>query len=244
MRITVLLLFLSSFAKAQMDSTIAVPLVGIHIGGQIPSFDLAQRFGANLNAGGAFMFKTKKNWIFGLQAGYMFGQNVKDTTLLQNLKTEDGFITENAGYPADLRITERGLGIHITAGKVFKFLSANKNSGLLVNIGAGYLQHKINLFDAQQTIAAVNKEMKYGYDRLTAGFSLSQFIGYLYLSENRLANFYFGFECQQAFTKSLRKLNYDTGLPDTKQRFDMLTGFKFGWILPLYKKTPNDFYYY
>lgn len=221
----------------------ALPLVGVHIGGQMPSFDMEKRFGVNLNAGAAFMYKTKTNFMFGLQAGYMFGQNVKEDVLTQ-LKNADGYITENQGYPADLRVTERGLGIHLTGGKVFKFLSANPNSGLFVNIGAGYLQHKINLYDAQQTIAAIDKEMKYGYDRLTAGLSLSQFVGYLYLSQNRLANFYFGFECQQAFTKSLRKLNYDTGLPDTEMRFDMLTGFRFGWILPLYKKKPNDFYYY
>ncbi|MBX3165285.1 MAG: hypothetical protein KF900_12490 [Bacteroidetes bacterium] len=243
MRITLLLLFLSFFAKAQKDSAMALPLVGVHIGGQMPSFDMEKRFGVNLNAGAAFMYKTKTNFMFGLQAGYMFGQNVKEDVLTQ-LKNADGYITENQGYPADLRVTERGLGIHLTGGKVFKFLSANPNSGLFVNIGAGYLQHKINLYDAQQTIAAIDKEMKYGYDRLTAGLSLSQFVGYLYLSQNRLANFYFGFECQQAFTKSLRKLNYDTGLPDTEMRFDMLTGFRFGWILPLYKKKPNDFYYY
>lgn len=221
----------------------ALPLVGVHIGGQMPSFDMEKRFGVNLNAGAAFMYKTKTNFMFGLQAGYMFGQNVKEDVLTQ-LKNADGYITENQGYPADLRVTERGLGIHLTGGKVFKFLSANPNSGLMVTLGGGYLQHKINLYDAQQSIAAINKEMKYGYDRLTAGLSLSQFVGYLYLSQNRLANFYFGFECQQAFTKSLRKLNYDTGLPDTEMRFDMLTGFRFGWILPLYKKKPNDFYYY
>lgn len=225
-----------------MDSAMAVPLVGIRVGGQIPSFDMAKRFGSNLSAGGAFMYKTKKNWLFGIDAVFMFGRNVKEDVLSQ-LKTSDGFIIENGGYPADLRVTERGLGLHLTTGRVFKWLSANPNSGLMVNIGAGYMQHKINLFDAQQSIAAIKGEMRYGYDRLTAGFSLSEFVGYLFLSENRLANFYFGFECYQAFSKSLRKLNYDTGLPDTKQRFDMLTGFRFGWILPLYKKTPKEFYY-
>ena len=65
----------------------------------------------------------------------------------------------------------------------------------------------------------------------------------MYLSDNRLLNFYFGIEGYQAFTQSVRKLNYDTGLPDTKKRLDMLYGLRFGWILPLYKKTPNEFYY-
>ncbi|MGZ4090617.1 MAG: hypothetical protein ACXVNO_07845, partial [Bacteroidia bacterium] len=119
----------------------------------------------------------------------------------------------------------------------------NPNSGLMVTVGGGYLQHKINLFDYQKKIAAVKGDLQYGYDRLTNGFSTSQFIGYMFLSDNRMLNLYFGFEFYQAFTKSVRKLNYDTGLADTQSRLDLLYGFRFGWILPLYKKTPNNFYY-
>jgi len=113
----------------------------------------------------------------------------------------------------------------------------------MVTVGAGYLQHKVNLYDAQHRVAAVYKDLKKGYDHLSGGVSFSQFVGYLHLSENRLLNFYFGFECYQTLAKSFRKLNYDTGLPDTKRRFDGLLGFRAGWILPLYKKKPNDFYY-
>jgi hypothetical protein len=113
----------------------------------------------------------------------------------------------------------------------------------MFNVGAGYFQSKIKLYDAQQKIAAVKGDLVYGYDRLSSGFSVTQFLGYMYLSDNRLLNFYFGIEGYQAFTQSVRKLNYDTGLPDTKKRLDMLYGLRFGWILPLYKKTPNEFYY-
>jgi len=110
-------------------------------------------------------------------------------------------------------------------------------------VGFGYLQHKINLYDAQQKIAALKGELKYGYDRLSNGLVISQFVGYMILSKNRLLNIYMGIESAQAFTKSVRKFNFDTGLADTKQRLDILTGLKFGWILPLYKKTPNEFYF-
>ena len=242
MRILTVLIFMSFLGKAQIDSALAIPLVGIFGGAQIPSGDMAKRFGNNLTAGGAFMYKTKKNWIFGIESNYMFGRKVKEDVTIQ-LKNSDGFVVDNEGYPADLRVTERGLGLRLLGGKVFKVLNANPNSGLMVTIGFGYLQHKINLYDAQQKIAAIKGDRKYGYDRLTAGVSISQFVGYLFLSENRLLNFYFGFESSQTFSKSLRKLNYDTGLPDTKQRLDVLSGLRFGWVLPLYKKTPNDFYY-
>lgn len=242
MRLALLLIFSSLFTKAQIDSALFVPLVGVHFGGQLPGGDLSQRFGANLNAGGSFMVKTKKNWLLGLESNYFFGKNVKEDVLSQ-LRSEDGSVIDNEGRPADLRITERGIGVHAVFGKVFKVFSANPNSGLMFTVGAGYLQHKINLYDAQQKIAAVSGELKHGYDRLSNGVSTTQFLGYLFLSESRMLNFYFGFEAYQGFTKSVRKLNYDTGLPDTKKRLDMLYGFRFGWILPLYKKTPNEFYY-
>ena len=242
MKLTVLLVLLSCLLKGQMDSAFALPLIGINFGGHIPMGDLSNRFGPNLAAGGAVMYKTKKNWILGLESNYLFGRNVREDVLLQ-LKTVNNTVMDNDGFPADIRVSERGLGIHFTFGRVFKFFSSNPNSGLMICFGGGYLQHKINLYDAQQRIAAIKGELKYGYDRLSNGFSINQFIGYLFLSENRLLNFYFGFEGFEAFTKSVRKLNYDTGLADTKQRLDLLYGFKIGWILPLYKKRPNDFYY-
>ena len=241
-QICILLVFLSLISKAQIDSAISVPIVGIHFGGQLPAGDLVKRFGPALNIGGAFMYKTNKNWLLGIESNYFFGAKVKEDVLSQ-LKSSSGSVVDNEGFPADLRVTERGLGVHFTFGRVFKFLSANPNSGLMCSVGAGYLQHKINLYDAQQKVAAIKGELRYGYDRLTNGVSCSQFLGYLFLSESRLLNFYFGFEAYQGFTKSVRKLNYDTGLTDTEPRLDLIYGFRFGWILPLYKKKPNDFYY-
>ncbi|MBI2720912.1 MAG: hypothetical protein HYX39_01925 [Bacteroidetes bacterium] len=242
MRILLFFIFCSLLAKSQVDSAVFAPLFSIHVGGQFPGGDLSKRFGPNLNAGGSFMIKTKKNWLFGLESNYMFGRNVKEDVLAQ-LKSSNGTMIDNEGYPADVRVTERGIGVHVTMGRIFKFLSANPNSGLMVTVGGGYLQHKINLFDAQQKIAAINGDLKYGYDRLTNGFSTSQFLGYMFLGENKLLNFYFGIEMYQGFTKSVRKLNYDTGLPDVQPRLDLLYGLRFGWILPLYKKRPNDYYY-
>lgn len=242
MRLILAFICLSLAGKAQIDSAMAIPLVGIHLGGMIPSADMAKRFGPNLSAGGSFMYKTRRNWIFGADFTFMFGRNVKEDVLKQ-LKNDDGFVTDNEGYPADIRVTERCIGLRVVGGRVFRVLSPNPNSGLMVTVGVGYMQHKINLYDAQQKVAAIKDELAYGLDRLSSGISLSQFVGYLFLSENRLLNFYAGFDFQQGFTRSVRKLNYDTGLPDTEQRVDVLTGFRVGWILPLYKKRPNEFYY-
>lgn len=242
MRLVIVFVCFSLLSKAQIDSAMAIPLVGIHLGGMLPSGDMAKRFGPNLDAGGSFLFKTKRNWIVGADFNFMFSRNVKEDVLKQ-LKNEDGFVMDNEGYPADIRVTERGIGLHAVFGRVFKVLNTNPNSGLMVTVGAGYLQHKINLYDAQHKVAGIKDDLAIGLDRLTSGFSLSQFVGYLFLSENRLLNFYAGFEVQEGFTRSVRRINYDTGLADTQQRLDVLTGFRVGWILPLYKKKPNEFYY-
>ena len=59
-QLSIFFIFLSIIAKAQIDSAISVPLVGIHFGGQLPGGDLLKRFGPALNVGGAFMYKTNK----------------------------------------------------------------------------------------------------------------------------------------------------------------------------------------
>lgn len=231
-------------AKAQSvkDSSFRILMVGVHFGGQVPLGDLQKRFGENLNAGANFVWKTKRNILFGVEGSYFFGSNVKED-VLSNLRTDDGHITDNEGYPADLRVTERGWNFYANAGYLINKLGHNPNSGVFVTVGAGWTQHKVKLYDTNKKIAAINGDLKKGYDRLTGGFGLSQFIGYKYMGNTRLVNFYAGFEFYEAFTKSLRGYNFDTGLFDNKQRMDILVGFRFGWILPLYKRT-KDMYYY
>lgn len=217
-------------------------MVGFHFSGQLPKYDLEKRFGPNLSAGGSFNWKTKYNIMFGVEGSYFFGRNVRED-VVASMRNSDGHITDNEGYPADLRLTERGWNIYGNVGYVISKLGNNPNSGVFITVGGGWTQHKVKLYDANQKIAAVNGNIKKGYDRLTGGFGLSQFIGYQYISDNRLANCYLGFEFYEANTQSLRGYNYDTGKEDTQKRFDVLMGIRFGWILPLYKRT-KDFYYY
>lgn len=243
MRFLVFIIILPVLAFGQLDSARTVPLVCVHGAGHLPFGDLSRRFGPDLAAGGAFLMKLKSNWVFGLEGNYLFGQNIKEDVLVQ-LKNKDGFVVDNEGYPADLRLTQRGFVTHLVIGRVLPFLSANKNSGFLIWAGAGIMEHRIKLYDAQQRIAAVRGDLVKGYDRLTFGLSFTQFIGYLFLSEYRYVNFYAGIEITEGITSSVRKYNYDTGKPDTQKRFDGLCGLRFGWILPLYRKKPDDFYYY
>jgi len=110
-------------------------------------------------------------------------------------------------------------------------------------LGGGYMQHKINIYDVGKNVPQLNNDFKKGYDRLTGGFGLNQFIGYLHLSNNKIANFYAGFEFNQAFTKGMRGYQYDLMKEDNIKRTDIQIGFRIGWILPLYKRL-NEYYYY
>ena len=242
MKLFIVLLFFCFSVNAQIDSSNKLHIIGIHLGGQIPGGNLVNRFGPNLDVGITYLFKTKKEWIFGIESNYIYSNNVKED-ILKQLKNDEGNVTNNLGYPADVRLTQRGLGIHLITGRVFKIFKNHQNSGIMINIGVGYLQHKINIYDAEQKIAALQGDLIFGYDRLSLGLSFSQFIGYLHLSKNRLSNFYFGLSMYEAFTRNIRQINYDTGSSDSKQSLDLINGFRFGWILPLYNKKPNDFYY-
>ncbi len=240
--ITILSLFCSSLlAQGVTDTTLNIPMVSVNFSGQKPYGDMADRFGENLSIGGSFLFKARRKWVLGVEGAYFFGKNVRENVLSQ-LKTNESFVIDNEGFPADLRVTERGFNAYVVVGKIFPKLGNNPNSGLIINFGFGYLQHKIKLYDAGQKIAAIKGDMVKGYDRLSGGFAMEQFIGYLFLSGNRLVNIIAGFEFHEAFTKSYRGFNYDTGLSDTKQRNDYLIGFRIGWVLPLYKRT-QDFYF-
>jgi hypothetical protein len=236
-----LMLHTQTRAQSVKDSTVRILIVGFHFSGQLPQKDLAKRFGPNLSAGTSFTWKTKQNILFSVEGSYFFGKNVRED-VVANMRNSDGVITDNEGYPADLRLTERGWNIYGNIGYLFSKLGNNPNSGVFITAGAGWMQHKVKLYDANQKIAAVKGDLKKGYDRLSGGLGFSQFIGYKYISDNRLANCYFGFEFYEGMTQSMRGFNYDTGLADTQKRLDVLIGFRFGWLLPLYKRT-KDFYY-
>ncbi len=245
--LAIFLFFISSFSiYAQVsvkDSSIFTPLICGSYAYQIPGGDLAKRFGDNSNIGVDILFKTKKNWIYGIQYSHLFGNVIYENNILDNLRNKDGWIINRNGQEAIIRLFERGHTYMGKFGRLFNVLAPNPNCGFFVTLGAGYLHHKIRIDNIGNDVPQLNKEFKKGYDRLTGGFALQGFAGYLLLSNSRLTNFYVGVELTQAWTQSLRSFNYDTMQADTQKRLDQLTGFRFGWIIPIYKKSPREFYY-
>lgn len=249
-RIFVIVFLLATFCgktfaqqKSMKDSVYRVLIVGLHLEGQMPGGDMAKRFGNSMSAGMPVFFKTRKNLLFGIEGNVFFSTNVKEQPLT-NLYTPELTITDANGNPGGIRFSERGFNIYGMFGGIINKLGHNKNSGLMLLAGGGYLWHKILMYDVGKNIPQIHGNLMKGYDRLTGGISANQFIGYMWISQNKIANFYFGFEFQEGFTKGLRGWQYDLMAKDDKQRLDLLYGFRFGWLLPLYKKAPKEFYYY
>jgi hypothetical protein len=243
-----LLLFLFStysFSQGNIkDSLIRTSMFTASYSYQFPGGDLSKRFLSNNSIGGSFLYKTKHNWLIGAEGSFMFRDTIKETEILDSISTSDGAIIDGNGTYADIRLYERGFYTGIKGGKIFPVFGPNKNSGIVVMIGAGLLQHKIRIENTDNTAPQIKGNYKKGYDRLTNGFALSEFVGYMYLGNSRLVSFYAGFELMQAWTKNRRSYNFDLMGPDNTKRLDMLNGLRIGWIIPLYKRTPDKYYYY
>jgi len=225
------------------DSSIAMHIVGVGYSFQIPAGDLADRFGSSSMVGVNYAYKLKSNFLFSLNAGYIFGGDLKEDSILKNISSEDGYIMGNDGQYADIRLFERGYHISLTFGKLFTFKKPNPNSGIALMAGPGFLQHKIRIETIGNTVPQLSKEYKKGYDRLTNGMEIHESVAYYYFGNRYLVNFYFGFEFIQAFTQNRRDFNFDTMMKDDKNRVDLLFGVKAGWMLPIYRKAPNKFYF-
>lgn len=227
------------------DSSILVPMVYGFYGYQSPAGDMADRFGGNSAVGPGVQFKLKSGFMFGMEYNFLWGNRVKNADqILSNLLTADGQVISMEGTYALFDLFERGYTVTGHVGKLFPVLSPNPNSGFFVKVGAGYMQHWIRAQVKDVSVPWLDGDYEKGYDRLSAGFMVNEFVGYMYLSNTRLLNFYVGLEFIQAWTRSQREVNFDSGMKDDAARFDALNGLKIGWIIPIYKRTPEEFYYY
>lgn len=226
------------------DSTLSFVSLGANIGLQTPFADLAERFGYGGIVGGELMLKTKSNFTYEGQYGFFFGNRVKEDTILKPLLTSQNFIINREGEPADVFIHERGFIINAKFGKIFTVIGPNVNSGLHLALGAGFMQHKIRIQEQSQKVPQLQGEYIKGYDRLSNGAMISQSIGYSHFSNYKLINYYIGFELHEAFTQNRRSINYDTGKRDSQNRIDIMGSVIFRWYFPMYKRQPQEFYFY
>ena len=188
------------------DSALFITSIKVSYAPQFPSGDMVKRFGFNSNLGFHVDVKTKKSFLFGIEGNFIFGNKVKED-VLSILRTSDSAIIDQNGNYAVVLTLERGLIINGYAGFLWTKFSPNPNSGILFKVGMGFMQHKIRIEHNKNSLPALEGELVKGYDRLTNGLNISQFIGYQLLSNSKLINFFAGFEFVQGFTQSRRDWN-------------------------------------
>ncbi len=211
---------------------------------QIPRGDAVKRFGNNSSIGGGFQIKTKKNWLFGAEFNYMFGGRIKNQeSILSSIINSDGFLITSSGEYADINFTEAAYNFSLKAGKIFPVFGSNPNSGILISLQPGFLQHKIKINNPNNTAPQLAGDYKYGYDEMANGFCATEFLGYMYMGNHRLLSFYAGFEFTQAFTKNRRAYNFNTMTFNSGYNHDYYYSFRVGWLIPLYKRMPVGYYY-
>lgn len=227
--------------KKEEKSAAHIFMLGIGLDQAV--LDLSDRFGLSNKISGGYQFLTRSGYVFGADASFFYGDNV-DEDVLAPLRNESGQIVNSAQSFSNVFLRERGLYVGATAGKLFEIGKKSYRSGIKVELGAGVLQHKIRIIDNGQNSIRLGGNRKKGYDRLTRGLALRQYVGYHYMSSNRRINFNVGLEFYQGFTSGVRSIDWDTGLPSEQGRTDGLVGLKVQWMLPFWSGKTNEVVYY
>lgn len=227
----------------------------------IPGLDTKDLYGVSHNVGGGFAYKTESGWLFTVNGNYIYGPKVKGdrTELLgEGITNDAGEIIGSGGNFALLELNQRGFHLQGEVGKLFPF-GTNPNSGFFVQGGLGYLQNRIRI-DYQQSLLntplPVDKDYRFGYDRMRGGPAVHLETGYLLLNDTRLLNFSIALEVTYARTRDLRDYDFrvftnpetgvmePVGYTDPNKRYnDLYYGIRITWSIPTYERKPQDFYY-
>lgn len=237
-----------SFAQDDLFGSTKTParkgfIIGINGSVDFPTADMAKRFGTGYRVGAAGLYKTTSNWIFGAKIDFMLGNIIKEDSFLINVKDKNGNVIDADGNKVGIGTFERGYMIGLQAGKIWNISKSNSDNGILFLTSAGFMQHRINLFDQNNSIVQLQKDYEKGYDRLTNGFFVEEYIGYNHLAKDGLINFTIGLDLTAGFTKGRRDFLFDVRRPDDKSRLDMLFGIRGGWYIPIFKKKSEEIFF-
>lgn len=248
--LTCIMICLSVAASAQNDLfNLQKPearngvVFGFGAGVDFPGADMAERFGTSFRAGAQVFYKTKSNWVIGPKFDYLFGNNLREDSLLINVIDKYGTFIGNSGERLTVNIYQRGYILGLQGGKIFNLDNSNSDNGIMVLTTLGLMEHKIFIRDREQAIPALLGDYKKGYDRLVNGFVVEQYVGYSYFANNNLLNFYIGLNVSAGFTQGRRDYLFDVMRTDDAKRVDLLFGLKGGWYIPIFKRKSEEFFF-
>jgi len=211
---------------------------------QFPYASEKQRYGFNSLFSMQILYKTDRNWLFGVNGGFIYGTHVKEDYLLTNISAGGLFITTFNDLTS-IRIEQWGMNIQFNAGKVIPLQTKYPDAGILIMEGFGFLQNKISYNVKASELPQLSPEYKKGYDRMDNGPVLSQFVGYSFMARRKYIAGYAGFQFDAAFTRDRRPYDFYTMSVLNDKREDLFVGIRIGYILPVFLKTSEkEFFYY
>ena len=206
--------------------------------------NISKTFGNNSSVGACYFFETTKNYLFGIEGSYMFGNKIKDESIFDGISSSDGGVIGGNGQYANINLMEIGFNTYLLAG--FCFHNSEKNlSGVYLSQGIGYLQHKIFIDTKNQNIPQLNENMKKGYDRFSNGISTKFSIDYKFYHEIGMFQISSGLNYTIAYTKIQRNYDFANNLKyPNKMNWDNFLGLKFEVIIPINRKNDEQFHYF
>ena len=209
-----------------------------------PIGELSNRFGFSNEAGLNISIKVKRNWLIGLEGAYLFGSRVRENPLIPMSTQATGQIIGQDGTLNNIPLQLSGFEIGLRVGKLIPLSKKRPNSGVLIALAPGFIEHKILINANSNNIPQLNSTYREGYDRLTNGPMVSGGLGYLYLDKKKFLSFYGGLDFAAGFTQERRNWNFDLMSADTHHRIDMLVGIKLAWVIPVFTNRDSEVYYY
>jgi len=216
---------------------------GINGSFDVPAADMAKRFGVDYRLGGAINYKTTSNWMFGIKMDFILGNKMREDSLMINVKNKNGNVLNADGEQVNVGTFERGYMVGLQAGYIWNISKKNGDNGILFQTTAGFMQHRINIFDRNNSIVQVQGQYEKGYDRLTNGLFVEQYVGYNYFAKDNLINFHIGLDLAAGFTQGRRDYLFDVMRPDNKNRIDMLFGIRGGWYIPIFRRKSEEIFF-
>jgi hypothetical protein len=140
----------------------------------LPGGDLKDRFGSSFMFGMGYQLKGEANYYWGAEVSALVGSDVRAPNIIEMVAVDDGDVINVNGNIAEVRLWERGAQGQMFVGKIFPVIGPNKNSGIFLQAGMGYVYHKIRIETIGEAVPQLNEDLKKGYDRLCMGFATSQ----------------------------------------------------------------------
>lgn len=226
--------------KSQKSNNIALNFT---YGMDLPGADMADRFGLDYNAALDLDYNLTNGYFLGIHGHYILGPLVKED-VISNIRSSDGNLISQQQLQSIITLKQRAFLYGIHAGKFINLSKKDAKHGFRLRVGSSIMSHYIIFNDESAATNQLLGDYGKGYDRLTRGITIEEFIGYQYISADERMNFYAGFSLVQGFTQNKRPVDFDTRMRNDEQRLDMLNGFRAGFVIKLFEfGNAEDTYY-